>query len=741
VDPGCTVDNCVATVGCETATCVGDDCVRTPGCGLGEMCCSDACVAEGCDDGLGCTEDRCGDSGCINRVATGCVIDDACVADGAADPDNECLMCDPAARDDDWSARVASVCDDGLYCTIGDECSAEGSCVGRPRPCSDGLLCTSDFCDEDLDSCDASVDFGCVIGGRCLGEGVVDETNACRACNHEEDAVAWSARVGVSCDDGRWCTLGEVCNADARCGSGSARDCDDSVACTRDSCDEAADRCESTVSAGCLIDATCLPAGAENPANQCERCLPRVSRTRWSLEVGARCDDGLFCQTGETCRADGRCTAESSRSCDDGVPCTMDRCNEGADRCDSALSGGYCLIAGSCLAEGARRPGAQCEVCNPGGSPLSWSVSVGESCDDGLFCTLGERCLVDGSCGAGVANPCSDALSCTRDVCQEDLDRCFSVPEPSAGCLIDSACLAPGTPHPTDPCLACQPRVSPTRWSAAVGAACDDGSACTLADRCDSSGICAGTPLDCSRLEGPCVAAACDPGVGACVVTPLRAGTACDDGDGCTVAGRCDGAGRCEGVPRDCSALNTDCTEGFCGPSEDCETRPRSAGTVCNDSSLCTESDICDGAGGCRGTPVDCSAMATDCLGSACDPTTGRCTSSPAPLGTRCDDSDLCTNSDQCDGAGGCFGSPLDCSSLDSACTLGVCLPSGSCVALPTGEGTRCDDGNPCTTLDSCDAGATCEGTPTDCTGLCASSCAGSCEPVASAGSCSCLCV
>jgi hypothetical protein len=45
------------------------------------------------------------------------------------------------------------VCDDGLYCTVGDACDA-GECVGPdPRDCSDGALCTEDSCDEDADTC------------------------------------------------------------------------------------------------------------------------------------------------------------------------------------------------------------------------------------------------------------------------------------------------------------------------------------------------------------------------------------------------------------------------------------------------------------------------------------------------------------------------------------------------------------------------------------------------------------
>ncbi len=44
------------------------------------------------------------------------------------------------------------------------------------------------------------------------------------------------------------------------------------------------------------------------------------------------CDDGLFCNGAESCQA-GRCLFEDAPSCDDGVECTLDLCDEELDAC------------------------------------------------------------------------------------------------------------------------------------------------------------------------------------------------------------------------------------------------------------------------------------------------------------------------------------------------------------------------------------------------------------------------
>lgn len=58
-------------------------------------------------------------------------------------------------------------------------------------------------------------------------------------------------------------------------------------------------------------------------------------------------------------------------------------------------------------------------------------IPQGGSCDDGLFCTVGETCNA-GSCGNGQPRDCSDTGSqslCTIDTCDEAADSCIHAPD------------------------------------------------------------------------------------------------------------------------------------------------------------------------------------------------------------------------------------------------------------------------------------------------------------------------
>ena len=89
----------------------------------------------------------------------------------------------------------------------------------------------------------------------------------------------------------------------------------------------------------------------------------------------------------------------------------------------------------------------------------------------------------------------------------------------------------------------------------------------------------------------------------------------------------------------------------------------------------------------------------------------GTCVHGPATGGS-CDDGDPCTVGDACN-AGACTGWPLDCSHLDGgACSYGVCDPAqAECVSMNVPAGSSCDDGSACTSGDVCNAGE-CTGAP-----------------------------
>ena len=82
------------------------------------------------------------------------------------------------------------------------------------------------------------------------------------------------------------------------------------------------------------------------------------------------CDDGLFCNGAEACAEDGTCLPGTPPSCDDGDPCTDDRCDAAADACVSlrderdADGDGVSTCSGDCRDDDASVfPGAA-ELCD-----------------------------------------------------------------------------------------------------------------------------------------------------------------------------------------------------------------------------------------------------------------------------------------------------------------------------------------------------------------------------------------
>ena len=91
----------------------------------------------------------------LDAVCDGCLIGGECYDDGDDNPDNFCQLCDPLTTADDWTDKPEeTACDDGLFCTIDDECNLAAECVGVDRDCDDGEFCTGvETCDEDSDEC------------------------------------------------------------------------------------------------------------------------------------------------------------------------------------------------------------------------------------------------------------------------------------------------------------------------------------------------------------------------------------------------------------------------------------------------------------------------------------------------------------------------------------------------------------------------------------------------------------
>lgn len=135
----------------------------------------------------------------------------------------------------------------------------------------------------------------------------------------------------------------------------------------------------------------------------------------------------------------------------------------------------------------------------------------------------------------------------------------------------------------------------------ATDADCDDGLYCTGVETCAASVCQSGTPVDCSLYTDPCNIGTCDEDADACVASPRADGTACDDGQYCTVNDACSFGTCLGGGSRDCSAAGDPCNDGVCNEDGDtCEATPKPDGTACDDGDVYTIDDQCTG-GVCAG--------------------------------------------------------------------------------------------------------------------------------------------
>ncbi len=259
-------------------------------------------------------------------------------------------------------------CADGDFCNGIERCVAGACTAGEPIPCDDGDSCTRDFC---------------VPSAGCAH---LDEL-----CPSDCSGLA----DGTRCSDGSVCTAGDTCSGGV-CVPGPPPVCADADECTSASCDPAF---------GCVyteefVSPPCVPSCSGTVAdftpcpgdgNLCtlDACLPSVDFFRDQCVVGLRlsrqCSDGNACNGQEWCSPVLGCQAGPPLPCDDGDPCN------GAETCDPATG------------------------CQSG-----FPLPDGTACEDGLDCTVADRCT-GAVCGGMPVTPedCSDGDPLTEDQCRE----------------------------------------------------------------------------------------------------------------------------------------------------------------------------------------------------------------------------------------------------------------------------------------------------------------------------------
>jgi hypothetical protein len=208
----------------------------------------------------------------------------------------------------------------------------------------------------------------------------------------------------------------------------------------------------------------------------------------------------------------------------------------------------------------------------------------------------------------------------------------------------------------------------------------------------------------------------CPSSPGTTSATVIATAETCSDNSLCTTGDTCQAGGACTGTAVTCSALDSCHDAGTCDTGTGlCSNPPKTDGSPCTDANACTQTDACL-AGVCNGSnPVVCSASDQCHDAGTCDTGSGVCSDPPKADGSPCTDANACTQTDSCQ-TGTCTGSnPVVCTASDQCHDIGLCdTGSGICSNPPKSDGATCEDGNPCTLPDTCQAGACQAGPPTD---------------------------
>ena len=604
-----------------------------------------------------------GDSGC--QAASECNDQNPCTTDN----------CEPSGSCSHAPIANGGSCDDGNACTTGEYCSSGNCAAGVAKVCDDQNLCTADAClpakgctYTNDDGAPCNDDDPCSSGDKCLSGQC---TGKPKDCGNDEctsaKCVGGTCKVAskpddLDCDDSDACTSGDKCK-DGLCVGAAKTDCNDQNPCTQESC---------VGTLGCK-----------------------------STPLDGPCSDGDACSVADTCSA-GACKAGQPKQCDDGNPCTQDKCDAVSGACaaspsDAACSDGNACTAGDACKNGSCQAGSVtgCDDKNPctvdtcdastGACQVLFNTAP---CDDGDACSVGDSCA-SGTCKPGAEKPCADSNTCTSDSCNPQTGAC--VHAAISGC--GDGCSKAGDCKAGDVCneAAC---VSGKCAFLPTSAGCDDGDACTAGDQCEAGSCKPGSAKNCDDGQ-PCTADSCK--AGAC--QHANSTDACSDNNACTQGDLC-GGGVCKpGAAKACDDANP-CTQDGCdAASGSCSATPNSA--VCSDGNPCTSGEACQGGSCVGGKAVACDD-GNACTSDACDPKTGGCNHSnnSAP----CSDGNACSEGDVC-GGGSCQSGTAKTCGDGNPCTTDTCNPA-TAACSNSANAAPCSDGDACSVGDACSGGA-----------------------------------
>ncbi len=710
--------------------CTGNTACKAGKCEYGQWLCECSIAADNTDPTLGCAKKSPANK--CNGVSS-CIIDDTTkqqkceiletskvTCDSSLDTDCATYECNPQKGLCEFKSKPNNtLCDDGSNCTNGDACF-NGECIPGTMICECDIVNFKTQCEKKYQGTAGPCKGQFYCANPAAGPYKVTDTSEQKAlkthcelnpstiinCENKDDTACLTNTCVVEGDDG-------VCKmvADPVQPGQNGKLCDDGEPCTPNS--------------ACNKDGVCTAVLAESvPCNSEGKCD----------KLGYVCTDG-FCVTNTCkCEKDADCAGE-----DDGDLCNGTMfCNQQSGACElnkativncASLSDTDCVVnicypkLGQCKFT-PRENVFKETIIDPKTGATKVKVApypvkkTNVFCDDGNNCTPVDEC-VKGACVSDDTNTC--------------------------GCQKDSDCAGQ-----------------------------EDGNACNGTMYCDQiSSSCKVNPATVVKCNGiddtTCAQNVCEPKTGACKTTPVKGVVKCDDGNPCTPNDFCNAKGQCTPVGADAKAcgaggscpLGYSCFDGMCATNlcqcaQDSDCASKEDGDVCNGTLYCDKA-----TGACKVNPATVVTFAhtadTDCLANKCNKATGQCQMTPVNNNKLCDDGNPCSATPVCDN-GVCKAetelcvctkdedcAPLQSKNLcagkvfckkgataaentcainpatvvvcsggdDTGCQRNQCDPkTGKCALVAKPDNVvLCDDGNPCTSGDSCVGGVCTAGT------------------------------